>query len=432
MDMIFAFDYPITKPFPTKWGSFLLAFGVLSAAALTAVNVFLVGYDVISITTNNPNTTHGVVLPWPSQQDFGCAPHQFQLCDTFRTSISAFSYSIFDVLTNSDAGASAIHGAFLYANNNLSSCDVVQYEIDVKPGDRLVTASATIQCPPPLGLQAVTSWSYSNHPIIGGISPAIFPENSLARAIIDGMNNVSAEAYWDIWNKQYTTNTTNGQDLTQEIYKVIAQGQPKCDPNPPFACAVPQFTNYNAIGNTDLNILPGPSSIPADINNLQNVISILYAAVRLDLGHWTPDNLFINTTSFKTQILSTNIPADTYATTPSISFRSLASTKGMAYVNFTTPPPATVRTPAAVIQMQYTCNVMQRKPMGSFIVSVLSSTLSMFLGAWGGLLSILSAVVRKKAGANTCEPRASTVRDEYHAHSVPLVYTRGSKPDTDE
>lgn len=100
------------------------------------------------------------------------------------------------------------------------------------------------------------------------------------------MTSFIAEAYTDIYNRLYVTNDTT--ILSQHVYKVIAEGQPDCTVSAPFFCVIPSFTSYNAIGNTDLNILP---SIAADEGNLYSVINIFYAAVRLDLGHWTSDNV---------------------------------------------------------------------------------------------------------------------------------------------
>ncbi|KAJ7936047.1 hypothetical protein B0H13DRAFT_1853749 [Mycena leptocephala] len=268
-------------------------------------------------------------------------------------------------------------------------------QILVKPGDRMITSTAQITVRLAFGARHRCTFrpshhggSYSNHVIIGALSPAMFPENSLARAITDAMTSVSGEAYEDIYHGRYVT--TGAQGLDQKIYKVIANGWPKCDSNPPFACVIPPFDHYNAIGNTDLNILPGPSSIAADEGNLYNIITIFYAAVRLDLGHWTPDNVFTNTTSFNNSMLPPDFSAD-----DSAAFRSLANSKGMAYVNLTTPPPASERTAPAVIQIPYTCNVRKQKPLGSLVVSVISATLSMFLGAWGAIIAVLSGIARK-------------------------------------
>ncbi|KAJ7936076.1 hypothetical protein B0H13DRAFT_2304153 [Mycena leptocephala] len=347
------FEYPITKPFSRKWCCFLLAFGPISVGAFAAINFLLVGYDVVTITTTHFNSTRA--WPWRLPWDMGsdsrsaCEPHQFQLGDTFRTNISAFSYSIFDVQPSDvEAEVSDIQGGFFYANNALSPCDVVGYEILVKPGDRMITSTASIRCPPPLHFQAVTSWR----------------QKTAGAAITDAMTSVSGEAYEDIYHGRYVT--TGAQGLDQKIYKVIANGWPKCDSN------------------------PRPSSIAADEGNLYNIITIFYAAVRLDLGHWTPDNVFTNTTSFNNSMLPPDFSAD-----DSAAFRSLANSKGMAYVNLTTPPPASERTAPAVIQIPYTCNVRKQKPLGSLVVSVISATLSMFLGAWGAIIAVLSGIARK-------------------------------------
>jgi hypothetical protein len=82
----------------------------------------------------------------------------------------------------------------------------------------------------------------------------------------------------------------------------------------------------------------------------------------------------------------------------SIAFRIVATSKGMAYVNSTTPPSPDTPTVGAVIQIPYTCNVMRRKAPGSFIVSVLSATISMFLATWGPLVFLLSTIARRKPG----------------------------------
>ncbi|KAJ7113807.1 hypothetical protein C8R44DRAFT_228732 [Mycena epipterygia] len=98
-ESIINFGYTITKPFSRRVCYLLFGFGVLSLAAFSAINVFLVGYDVVTITTSNFNTTqtHSWTVPWESEVNFACEPHQFQLGDSFRTNVSAFSYSISEV-----------------------------------------------------------------------------------------------------------------------------------------------------------------------------------------------------------------------------------------------------------------------------------------------------------------------------------------------
>jgi hypothetical protein len=165
---------------------------------------------------------------YTGSRTFGCFPHQFQLGDTFRTNISAFSYSIFDVgssqSSQSEAGGLPAGAGFLYANQDLTACDVDEFEIIVKPGDRLIMATVnSLKCPwqfqtahelrrlpyyarhlLPFGLllhggKRNASFSrhtfslersYSNHAMIGSRAVSAFPLNSLARAITDGMRNI--------------------------------------------------------------------------------------------------------------------------------------------------------------------------------------------------------------------------------------------------
>jgi hypothetical protein len=99
---------------------------------------------------------------------------------------------------------------------------------------------------------------------------------------------VIAEVYWDIADGAYTT--IDGI-VPQKMYMVFADGYTKCDPDPPYFCGIQPFETYTAVGDTELNVIRNASSIRASEANLYNLINILYAAVRLDLGHWTADNV---------------------------------------------------------------------------------------------------------------------------------------------
>ncbi|KAJ6542448.1 hypothetical protein DFH09DRAFT_1088999 [Mycena vulgaris] len=428
MKLPLAFSYSLSKPFPPKHHYFLLAFGILSTAAFATINIFLVGHDVITITSTHFNSAPVSDLPmwYTGSQTFGCFSHQFQLGDQFRTNISAFSYRIVD-MGSSESGQSVAGGlpagAGFYMPTRILPLVIhgqfVKMPLTIPNSSLTRIAQATIVCPPPLTFRALVTWSYSNHVMIGSRAVAAFPVNSLSRAITDGVRNIMGEAYRDISTGLYATNGKT--QPSQQIYKVIAQGKPNCDPSPPFQCVVPPFTSYNAIGNIDLNIL-GASDIAADEGNLYNVVNVFYAGVRLDLGHWTADNLFTNTTSFErlVRVTSSADPA----------FRAVATTQSMAYANSADPPPPDVPTPHAVVQIPYICNILQRKPIGSFAISVLSATLSMFLGTWGLMTAILSFFVGKSPGGNSCESHSEILlssNNEKQVHLLLASVTHGSE-----
>ncbi|KAJ6552473.1 hypothetical protein DFH09DRAFT_925147, partial [Mycena vulgaris] len=269
--------YPITKPFSRRWAPYMLVFGLVSVAAFLVLNVFLAGYDVITISSTDFNNTLSVHTTGTS---FGCQPHQFQLGDTFRTNISEFSYSIFEVQPATSA-LSNLDGGFLYSNNVLSSCAVVQYQVVVLPGARQSSTSASKQCPPPLNFQAATSWTYSNHAIIGGLSPSNFSPNTVARAISDGVYNITGaynhlqyrtspdllaarEAYSEIYHKLYSTpyfNNIEYNKTQQEVYTVITVGAPNCDSGT-NSCVIPHSPPATLLQTSISTSFPGHSLSP--------------------------------------------------------------------------------------------------------------------------------------------------------------------------
>ncbi|KAJ7825577.1 hypothetical protein B0H14DRAFT_3874426 [Mycena olivaceomarginata] len=171
-----------------------------------------------------------------------------------------------------------------------------------------------------LGFRALTSWSYLNHAT--NIGAVVFPANSLIRAIKNGITNISAKAYMDIYNKLCAT----VEGTPQYFYKVIAEVS--CDSSPPFPCGIPNFTWYNAIGNTDIDILPDASSIAA---NEGKSVPCHKCLVRRREA-----NIFTNTTSFQT--VNSRHGLDQYHLPRCCRLAS----KGMAYVNSTHPPPPNV------------------------------------------------------------------------------------------
>ncbi|KAH7929542.1 hypothetical protein BV22DRAFT_1102355 [Leucogyrophana mollusca] len=390
VDVLVSFGYPITRPFAQRWRYapyILLAFAILTFCALAALNTALVGYDVVSVASSNFNESQQLswTLSW-EDSDQGCQSHLFQLGDTFRTNTSAFTYTIFNVVSKYPNGYS--QGSFLYSNNTLSECDVSMIELIVSPGDRSVTAQGSVDCSP-LGFQASTSWSFTNHAIVGTIPPSVFAENSLARVIVDAMNGFGNDAYDPIYNGEYIV------EPSTQLYKVTALFQPGCSTSPSdCASQSPNISIswYNGISQASLAIVANTTTyasvVVANTTTLQNLAQAFYAAIRLDVGHWTPNNIFTNTTAFAASIGAGESYAD----------ETLAAGKPLAYGNLTSTNLTLTPTPPSVISIQYTCNIRRIKTPGSLFMNVASATLSMFLTAWGLLTAIMAAVARDKPG----------------------------------
>ncbi|EIW80410.1 hypothetical protein CONPUDRAFT_125167 [Coniophora puteana RWD-64-598 SS2] len=387
------FQYPLTRPYRQRWRyttHVLLVFACISLVGFAALNVALVGYDVVTVISDNFNASYSAswTLSWDDQIQ-GCQTHIYQLGDSFRTNNSAFTYSIYNVMStsNSSGGSGNVQGSFSYANNSLANCDVTSIELNVLPGDRSVGANVAISCPE-LGFEASTSWGYTNYQPVGALAPSTFAYNSLARATWDVLTGFGSDAYWPIYYGQYVF---NGTSPTQLLYRVTTLFTPS---NNSLNNEEPSLSIswYNGISLTNLSIVANTGNyaqtVTAGTSTLQNLAQALYASIRLDLGHWTANNILTNKLAYDAVIQ----PGQSFADS------TLNSNTAPAYVNFTSPPAVDVSTPPSVAQMQYTCTIRQMKTGGSMFMSVAAATLAMFLSAWGAITAILSSVARNGPG----------------------------------
>jgi hypothetical protein len=151
--------------------------------------------------------------------------------------------------------------------------------------------------------------SHTNHDVAGLVPAGMFPENSLPRAVLDALSSFGCnlslfasyvvythryllgEAYQPIYNSQYVINGTQ----PEKIYKLRIEGQPSCGNLSSDQCVQERpnigRTLYNAIGQVDLSVIDNPSLVEADIGTVLNLLEIFYAALRIDFGHWTPNNV---------------------------------------------------------------------------------------------------------------------------------------------
>ncbi|EIN06281.1 hypothetical protein PUNSTDRAFT_115580 [Punctularia strigosozonata HHB-11173 SS5] len=400
-----SFEYALTRPFNHRWPYatwFLIVFGLGSFVGFAVINHILLGYDVVAISSRDFNVSQN--LPWPASfhaRDYSCQPAHFQLGNAFRTNHSAFTYSIFNVYSGA---SSDTQGSFVYSNNLLSDCDVSEIQTNTLPAERSITITGAIRCPEQ-GFQASTSYTYTNHDIIGNSVQTSFSNNSMTRAIASAMADAGGDAYLAIFNSAYTFMQGN------KVYRYTRQYATNCDASVSGA----KTTNFtacdqhpanltttwdNVIGLTDLEIYPSSllDNYTWIASTLDNLAQTFYAGVRIDLGHWTPNNIFTNFTSLKASF-------DPFDGTNQWAAAAIMHGEALGYVNYTandTPSPD-VRTPQAVIQTQYTCNTRRLKSIGSLIMSVASGTLSMFLTVWGLMTTMMATVARRSPGANICK-----------------------------
>ncbi|KAL1739876.1 hypothetical protein HDZ31DRAFT_68500 [Schizophyllum fasciatum] len=329
-----------------------------------------------------------------------CQPHTFYLGDNFRTNISTFSYEIFG-LSLGDGNAHDSQSGIVYANNKLDGCNVAYFQFVTLVADRTFNLDVEVDCPPPMNFQARTSWSYTNHKVIGALQPSIFAPNSTPRAIVEAMNYFGDVNYFAIWNGNYTYNN-------QLLSKFIMTGQPRCNDGDTQCRQVRPdvgVTFFNGIRYSDMAITFDTGGDPADlgwnIDLVYDMVQVYVAAIQLDIGHYMSDNLFVNGTAFNTSLhpsyLNTQI-----MNPPMAHFVSLASAHGAAHVNGSLSGDGRA-SHSAIIRIPYTCITSQRKKAGTFFFSVASATLSLFLSVWGAVVLGLGTWARASSPeANAC------------------------------
>ncbi|TRM66292.1 hypothetical protein BD626DRAFT_487339 [Schizophyllum amplum] len=391
------FAYPITKPFRSKWRYIdwvLLAFGGSLLALLIAFNVYFVGYDVISVMTTDFNRTQD--LPWYQRwKETGnaCQEHTFYLGDNFRTNMSTFSYEIFGLSVES-GNAHDSQSGISYSNSVLDGCNVAYFQFTTRVADRTVTLDVQVDCPAPMNFQARTTWSYTNHKVIGALDASFFAANSTPRAIIEALNYFGEINYHAIWNNDYTYNG-------DQLEKFIVTGQPDCNGDTSCRQVRPDVgvTFFNGIRHSDMGIVFDTNSSTSDlgfnIDAVYDLTQVYLAAIQLDIGHYMDDNLFINGTAFSTSLHPSYL-------TGTDAFITAASENGAAYVNGTLSGDGSA-SHSTIIRIPYVCNMAQRKTAGTFFFSVASATLSLFLSVWGLVLLGLGTWARASSReANSC------------------------------
>lgn len=135
------------------------------------------------------------------------------------------------------------------------------------------------------------------------------------------------------------------------------------------------------------------SALPA----VNNIIQLMVASLRIDLGNPSPNNLLLNDSVVNTTL--TGIFPET-ADAPALS--------SVAY-NMRTDPVGTTQSStsgldtilpltvsgSATVRVAYACRFQRIKTAGSLFVSVLVAVLSMTSGAWAGFMFLATAWVKR-------------------------------------
>lgn len=160
-----------------------------------------------------------------------------------------------------------------------------------------------------------------------------------------------------------------------------------------FAAAV--FPDARLISHT-LN-QPTSEDNPAVIDSstegpLANIVQLIYASARIDLGNPSPNNFILNPAASNQTLVQTFPRTSFVPEVRSELFDQWTTHKGIE--NLDQYRPVTVDQPAN-IRVTYLCRSQKKKAAGSLFISVLVATLSMFSAGWAAFMLIATYFAKR-------------------------------------
>ncbi len=162
-----------------------------------------------------------------------------------------------------------------------------------------------------------------------------------------------------------------------------------------------------SVGYSDFNLQQYVSSQPIEPLNtplittdvegpLANIIQVIAAGVRIDLGNPSPNNLFLNNSAID-GALRANFPATENAPfTESVAYNIRKSpATAAAGSQLDTILPLNVSGPG-VARVPYACRSQRRKSPGSLFVSVLVATLTMTSSGWAAFMLVATTWIKRR------------------------------------
>lgn len=138
------FTYPLARPYPFWWFSWLAVIGALLLTVLfSAINLAADGYELRLELTTKPNATLDRSL-WINQAPFSwfdktpasCQPLSLAVQSSFFTNNSGLTYSIEGVYQLDVQGKKTVLPSATYLNNVLGSCNVSSVVLDISSAGR--------------------------------------------------------------------------------------------------------------------------------------------------------------------------------------------------------------------------------------------------------------------------------------------------------
>jgi len=407
-------SYPITRQFrwrrfePVVYGIVLLVLGIL-----IPVNLALTGYETIAINHSDFNAiprhwyNRFVPAPKPGSQ---CEPHIYNIGDSLLTNYSIFTWTIQSLGTGSGSGSGS---SLAYSGASLDKCDVSAINL-VADSSHAVTIRAEVTCANPF-LVLTTSFLSSLNRIEDTDAykaPSWAPASGLQQNIsflLDDARTDVAIAIYDVPIADlvalYGTAPllpSSGSAADNGTYcprGYASHENTTCTQVPPILDVHGSLKIWSQL--TDGSVPPVNQNYTIPIHNMMQV---MLAAVRIDIGNTRPQNNFIVNPSVLNSTV--RVPA-------SLPNNSKLKTNYI-FQPFSVPsifPPNVDTSRPAVFNVLYQCRTTRIKDGGSVFISVLVATLSIFSSIWAGFMLVAAMAAKwDSPHANVCDPEH--IKDE--------------------
>ncbi|KAG9029702.1 hypothetical protein FRB95_004998 [Tulasnella sp. JGI-2019a] len=441
------FSYAVTRDIRWRLEPLAYVLAVIAIGFLIPVNYALTGYETVT----QPNTDYNYV-PHHWYTRFTRAPKPGTFCDAYRLNIgdsfvtgpSIFTYQLASILGDESASAAS---SIPYKGQTLEYCDVASLSVTADARLQTSTIVAGIACTAETEFP-VTLTTTVHTTAYDSVTSTYEEKGSNEVGDLVALNSGSLPV-----NVSYLV-TQSSADLIGHFVHVfrtmpgytgpalLSVSTNETEPYPPWWCStavsgtnttcattVPPISDtlrtptlldvdgYKVIYNSSL-----PSNYTLAINNLMEV---MLAAVRIDLGNILPNNVLVNRSS--------ELIANTVAQTLPIEGGSSNDT---SYLYEVLVAPATNSSyyspvdlgegpiPPSQIALEYQCREEQRKSPGSILVAVVVATMTLFKGGWA-VFVILVTFFAKRAepeGERLCaghEALEARIRDLERQSSTP-------------
>ncbi|KAI1807488.1 hypothetical protein F4811DRAFT_475187 [Daldinia bambusicola] len=158
------FSYSVTRAYPLKWFTPVVVVVLIIATALVSfLNVAATGYELVSQSSQDPNTTeanNGWLSKWPSYlvgAHASCSSVEIQVQSIFYTDKRAFPYTLSRVWHLGEDGTKIYQGSLVYKSSRIQNCNITDIKVQFEATDR---SAGQLQISPMGGTITTTTECY--------------------------------------------------------------------------------------------------------------------------------------------------------------------------------------------------------------------------------------------------------------------------------